>query len=375
VRGTDWQVIAAGLVWSFCSRSRPAPLLRHQVLSDTHRDGFVNHHRAKLQFWLAIERSICWPVLAAGLCIFSAGCHSSNSRTIAVIPRATSTRLWESLHKGAEAAGRQTGFHIYWNAPTREDDIERQVALVEKVIEDQPAGLVLAPDHDLALVGAVRHAMSRQIPTVVISSSLPIQPGQGLSYILNDDQEMGRLAAMQVGRVLKGKGTVGIVGLTTTAMNIMVRARAFEDALSGNFPQVSIVAREGGSPNIAELHQITREMLLSYPHLDAIFALDTAATLGSLEQLRVQGKVRSIKLIGCDQDTDLMFFLRQGEVDSIIIQNTNEMGSLAVRWIAARVRRETVPDRVELSPVLVNKSNIDTPEIQRLLAVDWRSPR
>jgi ABC-type sugar transport system substrate-binding protein len=51
------------------------------------------------------------------------------------------------------------------------------------------------------------------------------------------------------------------------------------------------------------------------------------------------------------------------------------MGSLAVRWIAARVRGEAVPDKVELPPVLVNKSNIDTPEIQRLLAVDWRSSR
>jgi len=180
---------------------------------------------------------------------------------------------------------------------------------------------------------------------------------------------------MQVGKVLNGKGTVGIVGLATTAMNIMVRARALEDALSGNFPQVSIVAREGGSPNIAELHEIAREMLLHYPHLDAILALDNVATLGSLEQLRVQGKAGSIKLIGCDQDTELMFFLRQGEVDSIIIQNTNEMGSLAVRWIAARVRGEAVPDKVELQPVLVNKSNIDTPEIQRLLAVDWRSSR
>jgi len=70
-----------------------------------------------------------------------------------------------------------------------------------------------------------------------------------------------------------------------------------------------------------------------------------------------------------------MFLVRQGEVDSVIIQNSNEMGSLAVRWIAARTRGEAVPDKVELTPVLVNKSNIDSPEIQRLLAVDWRSSR
>jgi len=321
------------------------------------------------------KRVICWLLLGIVLCGLGSSCRSSNSRTIAVIPRTTANELWESAHKGAEISGRQTGFHIYWNAPTREDDIERQIELIDRAIDERPAGLVLAPDHYLALVGAVRRAMSQQIPTVVISSPLPIPPGNGLSYILNDDQEMGRLAAMRVGMLLKGRGTVGIVGLATKVMSIMIRARAFEAALSSNFPQISVVAREEGSPNIAELQQIAGQMLVNYPQLDAILALDPVATTGTLDQLRALGKTGSIKLIGCDQESALMFFVRQGEVDSIIIQNSNEMGSLAIRWIAARTRGEAVPDKVELTPLLVNKGNIDSPEIQRLLAVDWRSSR
>src|SRR5216683_2477915 len=103
---------------------------------------------------------ICGLLLGIVLGGLGLSCRSSNSRTIAVIPRTTANELWESVHKGAETAGHQTGFHIYWNAPTREDDIERQVGLVERVINDRPAGLVLAPDHYLALVAAVRRAIS-----------------------------------------------------------------------------------------------------------------------------------------------------------------------------------------------------------------------
>jgi ribose transport system substrate-binding protein len=307
------------------------------------------------------------------LCGISSSCRSSDPRTIAVIPRTAGNELWESLHKGAEIAGHQTGFRIYWNAPSREDDIERQVALVERVINDRPAGLVLVPDHYLALVDAVRHAMSKQIPTVVISSPLPIPPGQGLSYILNDDRETGRLAAMRIGGLLQGKGSVAIVGLSTRVMSIMSRARAFETALTSNFPRMSVVAREDGSTNMAELQQIIGRMLENHPRLDAILALDSATTTAALDQLRASGKTGSIKLIGCDQDTALMFFVRQGQIDSIIIQNSNEMGSLAVRSIAARIRGQSVPEKIEIAPVLVNKSNIDSPEIQKLLAVDWRS--
>jgi ribose transport system substrate-binding protein len=374
MNGICKQVIAASAAQFFFLMPGPASPMGRQVREKT-SGGVADRPGAKLRFGLAREPSIRWLLFGMVLCGLSSGCRSSNSQTIAVIPRTTASELWESVHKGAEVAGHQTGFHIYWNAPTREDDIERQIGLVERVINDRPAGLVLAPDHYLALVGPVRHAMSQQIPIVVISSPLPIPAGKGLSYILNDDQEMGRLAAMRVGTLLKGKGTVGIVGLATKVMSIMIRARAFEAALSSHFPQIALVAREEGSPNIAELQQITGQMLVNYPQLDAILALDPVATTGTLDQLRALGKTRSIKLIGCDQDAALMFFVRQGEVDSIIIQNSNEMGSLAVRWIAARTRGEAVPDKVELTPVLVTKSNIDSPEIQKLLAVDWRSSR
>src|SRR5690348_12466820 len=73
------------------------------------------------------------------------GCRS-NPRTIAVIPRTTGISLWEPEHAGAEDAARGDGFRIYWNAPTREDDVQNQIALVERIIDQRYAGLVLAPD-------------------------------------------------------------------------------------------------------------------------------------------------------------------------------------------------------------------------------------
>jgi ribose transport system substrate-binding protein len=372
VKGICSQVMTAGVVRLFFSTPRFAREIGQQVSDYENHGDFADRQGVELRLRLASEPSIYCLLLAVLFSALSSGCRSSSSRTIAVIPRTTGIELWESVHKGAEVAGRQTGFHIYWNAPTREDDIERQIGLLERVISDRPVGLVLAPDHYLALVGPVRRAMSQQIPVVVISSPLAIPPGQGLSYIVNDDQQTGRFAAMRVGMLLKGKGSVGIVGLGTMLMSTTIRARAFEAALSSNFPQISIAARTVSS-NISELQQVTGEMLVNSPHLGAILALDTASTSGSLDALRALGKTGSVKLIGCDQDTALMFFVRQGDVDSLIIQNSNEMGSLAVRWIAARSRGEAVPDRIELAPVLVDQSNIDSPEIQRLLALDWRS--
>jgi ribose transport system substrate-binding protein len=309
------------------------------------------------------------------LCLLAVadGCRPQNSQTIAVIPGTTATEFWESVHGGAASAGRKTGFRIYWNAPTREDDVERQIVLVEKAIDSGYAGLVVAPINYLALVGSVRQALSKHIPTVVIRSSLPIPPGHGLSYILNDDQETGRLAATRIGTALGGKGRVAVLGLDpSSGPRSVLRVRAIEAEVAKSFPQVSVIEERSGSSNTAEVQQIAQEILVENPGLDAIVSLDVNTTEGTWAALTALGKGKNVKLVGCEQELDLMAGIRHGEIDSVIVENTYEMGYRAIQSIAAQRRGEPVPDQIELKPMLVTKENIDSDEAQKLLSVNWR---
>ena len=306
------------------------------------------------------------------LCLITCGCSSDEPRTIAVIPETTATEFWEAAHGGAEAAARDTGFRIYWNGPTREDDIQRQIALVDRAIDSECAGLVVAPTNYLALVGSIRQALSKHIPTVVIRSSLPIPSGQGLSYILNDDEETGRLAAARAGMLLAGKGQVALLGLDPSGPRSIIRARAIEAELAKSFPAVSIVEKKLGSANTAEVQQIAQEILIEHPSLKAIITLDVTATEGTWAALTALRKGKQVKLIGCEQEVDLMAGIRHGDIDSVVIEDTYEMGLRAVQSIAARSHGESVPDRIELEPMLVTKANIDSAEVQRMLSVNWR---
>jgi ABC-type sugar transport system substrate-binding protein len=69
---------------------------------------------------------------------------------------------------------------------------------------------------------------------------------------------------------------------------------------------------------------------------------------------------------------DLMAGIRHGDIDSVIVENTYAMGFRAIQSIAARLRGESVPDQIELKPVLVTKANIDSDEVQKMLSVNWR---
>ena len=304
--------------------------------------------------------------IVAGLIV---GCQKQRP-VVAVIPRTTALMLWEATHAGAEVAARREGLTIYWNAPTREDDVERQIDVMQHAISSGARGLVLAPDQALALMVPVRNIVAKGIPTVVISSSLPVPPGGNLSYILNDEEATGRLAAERIGYILSGEGTVAILGVDPDVSGILDRRRAFEHSLATLYPGIRIVAERTAGFNIAEAQDIAEDVLAHTAHLDVFLALNSGTTRGAYLALQRRGLLKQVKLVACEQE--LVPPLVTGEIDSILVENTYEMGRLAVEQVAMQLRGKSVPPLYKLSPTLVTRENLDSPEVHRMLSMDWR---
>ena len=304
---------------------------------------------------------------AGSLLLCCAVSCSTGPPTIAIIPRTTGLALWEPEHAGAQLAADQYGLKVYWNAPTREDDVQGQIALVERIIDRHYAGLILSPDQNLALMTVVRRTLAHDIPTVILGSALPLEPGGKLSYVLNDDEEMGRMAAARMNAILDGKGTMAIVGINPAVSGITERVTSFEATLASSYPGLKVVEKRTGSFNVPYQQQITDEVLNAHPDLSAILAVSADATRGAYSSLVELRKAGAVKLIGCDQD--LLLPLVTGGIDSIIAENTFEMGRQALEVLAEERNGKTAPGVIRLKPLLVTKSNINSPEIRRILGL------
>ena len=305
-------------------------------------------------------------IAASLLALCGAGCRTG-SPTIAVVPRTTGMALWEPEHAGAQLTANRVGLKVYWNAPTREDDVQGQISLVERIIQRGYAGLILSPDQNLALMTVVRRALSHNIPTVIVASGLPLEPGGKLSYVLNDDREMGKMAAVRMGEILQGKGTVAVVGINPAVAGIPERVQAFDLTLASSFPEIRVIERRTGSFNVPYEQQITEEVLNTHPDLNAIFAVSADATRGAYSALVELRKTGTVKLIGCDQD--LLLPLVTGEIDSVFAENTFEMGRKAVELVAETREGKPVPPVTRLKPLMVTKDNLQSPDIRKILGL------
>jgi ribose transport system substrate-binding protein len=276
--------------------------------------------------------------------------------------------MWEPEHGGALAAALPFGASVYWNAPTREDDIQGQIAMVERVAAGDYQGLVLAPDHALALVTPVRRAVARGLPTVIVGSPLAIPPGGRLWYILNDEETGGRIAAQRIASILHGQGSIAILGIDPDISGIMSRARSLEQFLAEHYPRIHVAANQMGSFNVPHEQQMAEETLKIHPDLDAVVALTSTSARGTLSAIRSNPSIHA-RVIAFDPDSSTF---DSPNLDSFILQDTQKMGAEAIRTILADLHGQSNPSIVQFEPVLVTRENVNTGQVRKLTSMDWR---
>jgi ribose transport system substrate-binding protein len=282
--------------------------------------------------------------------------------TIAFVPQTADAMLWEVEHFGATVAAEKLKCRLYWNAPTSENDMAGQVSLIDKVGRGKYQGLVLAPNHPLAMLAPLRRALVAGLPVVIVSAPLDLPASSKLGYVVNDDEQMGELAAAEIARLIHGKGSIALAGLSRNAPGVTRRARGAERFLESRFPGIHIVSRLGGAYNTSRVEEFTNGAVDSNPGLKAVLSFTANATRGVHAVLKGRSLQDAISLVGCEQDSDLIGYVGSGEIAAVLAENTYRMGYEAVGLIAASWAGKPIPTQSLVPPLLITKQNLNSAE-------------
>jgi ribose transport system substrate-binding protein len=281
---------------------------------------------------------------------------------IAFIPQTAGAMLWEVEYAGATEAAEKRKYRLFWNAPTSESDMAGQVSLIDKAARGQYQGLILAPNHTLGIRAPLHRALEAGLPVVIVGSQLDIPAGDRLAYIVNDDEKMGELAAAEVAKQIHGKGTILLVGLARFTPGVPRRLRGAERYLASQFPEIHIVSRVGGANSVPRAEALTHGVLDSHPGLSAVLSFTSVATRGVHAALKSRSLQGTVRLVGCEQDSDLMSYVRSGDIAAIVAENTYRMGDEAVGLIADSLAGRPLRAQSVIPPLLITKQNFDSAE-------------
>jgi len=290
---------------------------------------------------------------------------------IAGIPKGATHEFWKSVHAGAERAGKELGnVEIKWKAPSRDDNRDDQVNLVQNFVTMGVDGICLAPIDAESLVNVVKETKNSGIPTVIFDSGLA-DPSLAVSYVATDNEHGGQLAAEEMAKRLGGKGNVILLRYSPGSQSTAMREKGFLDGIA-KFPDIHVLSSNqyAGTSEQAAMNTSQTLLLQFGKQVNGIFAVNETSAAGmmqALEDARQAGQVGQVTYIGFDSSDRMVQALRDGKIQAIVLQDPVNMGYQAVMTMAAHLNGKPTDARIPTGEAIATKENMDEERIHRLL--------
>jgi len=295
------------------------------------------------------------------------GGKKAGTLTIGVIPKANVFTFWPTVKKGAEAGCKELGVTMHWRGAENETAFGQQIEIVETMItDDEIKGIVLAPQSATALVDVVKKAAAAGKPVVVIDSGL--NGDAHISFVATDNYQGGVMGAERLAKLLDGKGKVALIRNIPGSASTEAREKGFLDTCQQKYPELEVVAKEYAMGDPTKANEVVSAILTANPELSGIFTANEPGAIGALNAVKGADKLGKVKIVGFDASPTLIAGIRDGSLDSTIVQDPFTMGKRGVEILVAKLNGKDVPKEEKTPIELVTKDNLDTDKIKGHLA-------
>lgn len=304
--------------------------------------------------------------------VFGSACGTSiglsqdknSGKKVTLIAKMLSGGYWNMVRQGAEAAAKEFGVELAYEAPNDENDVAGQVELMRKAVRSGTGALILAANDYKALSAEVELADREGIPVLTIDSN--VDSKKVTSYIGTDNYKAGEQMGKKLIELTGGHARVAVVSFIQGTDNADQREKGLFDTIA-RYPEIQIAAKEYCRSNRQLASELTHRILTEGGQLDAIVALNTIASEGVAAEIERMGLGGKVKVIAFDNTEEEMDWLQDGIIQATVIQNPFSMGYLGVKYAAEALKGRKIPERVVTGTKVIDNENMFWMENQKLL--------
>jgi len=229
---------------------------------------------------------------------------------------------WKGCFKGMKAAADLYGVKaVYTGAP--EFDVNQQVTVLRQVIAKNPAGILVTCANPDALKAPIDEAIEKGIPVITFDADSP--GSNRYSVLSTGNYNAGAMAARYLGKLLGGKGEVGI-STVAAQLNHEERKQGFIDTLNAEFPDIKVVSIVNDENDQTKAARLISAMLQAHPNISGLFCTNALGGVGAATAIKEADRVDKIKIVSFDTDKGTLDLIKEGIIDASIAQGTWNMG-------------------------------------------------
>ena len=282
--------------------------------------------------------------------------------TVALVLKTLNHPFFVDMRRGAQEAADRLGVTLKVQAAEREIDVEKQMQIVENMIQTGIQALCITPSGSREIVSALVKARDAQVPIVVVDTRLDPTAAtaagvRAATFVGSDNYEGGKLAGDYLVKTSGGSARVAVLEGIPGHETGDSRLRGFRDAIKAA-AGITIVASQPANWERDQGFNVFQNMLQAHPDIDSVFACSDLMALGAVEAIAAAGKSGRIRVIGFDALEDAKKAIAAGTMAASVAQFPSEMGRVAVESALKVIRGETLPSDINVKLELVTKDNV-----------------
>lgn len=304
-------------------------------------------------------------VLLMGV-VAAASCNRGGTETtrrprVALVLKTLNNPFFIEMQRGAEGAAKTLNVDLVVQAAEREVDVERQMQIIENLIQAKVSALAVTPSGSREIVPAVGKANLANIPVLVLDTRLDEKAAADAgvkiaTFIGSDNFRGGQMIGEYLVKASQGRANVAILEGIPGHETGDSRVRGFRQAIGGS-PGISIVASQPANWERDQGFTVFQNLLQAHPQLDTVFACSDLMALGAIEAIAAAGRTGKIRVLGFDALQDARKAVAAGTMEATVAQFPDEMGRMAVENAVKVLKGEAIPAEISVKIALVTKEN------------------
>jgi ribose transport system substrate-binding protein len=284
---------------------------------------------------------------------------SDDKKTVALVLKTLNHPFFVDMRRGAQEAADRLGVTLQVQAAEREIDVDKQMQIVENLLQTGIDVLAITPSGSREIVAALVKAKNANVPIVIVDTRLDAKAAadagiQARTFIGSDNYEGGKLAGEHVVKITNGKARVGILEGIPGHETGDSRLRGFRDAVA-KAPGITVVASQPANWERDQGFNVFQNMLQAHADIDTVFAASDLMALGAIEAIAAAGRTGKIRVVGFDALDDAKKAIEAGTMEASVAQFPYDMGKAAVESAVKILAGETLPPDIMVKLEMVTK--------------------
>jgi ribose transport system substrate-binding protein len=289
-------------------------------------------------------------VVAAGV----AGCGpgegaktAPGAPKVALVMKSLANEFFKTMEDGARAHQRTHAaeYALLANGIKDEQDVAKQIDLVEQMIARRVAALVIAPADSKALVPVCKKAVDAGIVVVNIDNQFDAgalaEKNVKIPFVGPDNRKGARLGAEHLAKKLKAGDAVAVIEGLPNAYNGIQRKLGFEDAL--NAAGLKIATSQSGRWEMAKAEQVVAGAIREHPDLKAVLCANDSMALGAVAALKAAGKLPQVTVVGFDNIKAVQELMKKGEILCTVDQHADQIAVYGIEYALEILKTKAAP--------------------------------